>query len=260
MKLNDIELGLLQTLSKLEERHQQHTPTEVMQRYRRDNKDVPKPEIEKAWTVLVTGKFIKEWVNTLTIAEQKARLSVYRTSSRFKPHLAPIRTTYCQLTGKAIMLLDGRLSEDSVSSTSPAVYDSTTPFQSVRALQKVFEEATTSIKIVDNYIGPKTLDYLISVPEIPIQIIAEQDKFERGFQTAYEAFKQEYNSTIQIADGGKKFHGRFIIADDNGYLIDHSIKQFADKPTALIPLEPEATAVYLKLFDEAWHQASETII
>lgn len=260
MNLNEIELGLLQMLSKLEERHRQHTPTEVKQRYRRDNKEVAKTDIEKAWTVLVTGKYIKEWVNTLTIAEQKSRLAVYRTPPRFKQHFAPIRTTYCQLTGKAIMLLDGRVLEDTASSTSPAVYDSSTPFQSVRALQKIFEEATSGIKIVDNYVGPKTLDYLLSVPNIPIQIIAEQDKFERGFPTAYEAFKQEYKSTIEIADGGKKFHGRFIIADEHGYLIDHSIKQFAEKPTALIPLEPEATGVYRKLFDEAWDQAKDTII
>jgi len=247
MTLSQTEADILKLLGELEVRHQKHTPTEVKQRFKRANPDVEKSDLDKAWTVLVSNGYIKEWTETLTISQQKAMM--YRPNPR--AHLFPIKTTYCQLAGKSILHLDGR-SVDTENSPVMGVYDSSTPFQSVRALQSVFESAKKEIMIVDNYLGPKTLDYLMSANNVPVKIITELDKVDRSFNTALDAFKKEYKGAIEIKDGGKKFHGRFIVIDGQGFVIDHSIKQFAEKPTALISLIPEASGAYINLFKKVW--------
>lgn len=253
MTLNEAELNILKLMSELEVKHQKHTPTEVKQRFRRLNKETQKADLDKSWTILVSSGYIKEWTETLSVATQKARLAVYR--SPIRTHLYPIKTDYCKLTGKAILYLDGREVEAS-SSLAMEVHDVSAPFKSVRAIQTLFESAKKQIRIVDNYIGPRTLDYLMTENDVPIKIITETDKTEKGFATALGAFQQEYKGKIEIKDGSNKFHGRFIIIDEQGYLIDHSIKQFAEKPTALISLVPEASKAYIDLFNKGWKQGS----
>lgn len=137
-----------------------------------------------------------------------------------------IKTIRHRLSGDALLFLSGRDSSSSKKSVQQ-VTDNSTPYTVQRGFEKIFEDAKKSIKIVDNYIGRQTLDYLI-VASVPIQIITSSTK-ERGFDAALTAFQTEYPSTVEIQVQDGVFHGRFMIIDNSYYVVDHSIKDYGKK-------------------------------
>lgn len=217
------------------------TTTGLVHDFHREHKDIERNDIEEAITILISQKYLTE-KNVTTKFDPK----IYNKFS--KERVQTIRTTYIELSGKALLHLKGR-EENNVATT--ALFDSSQPYAVRRKLENIFENAKSQIRIADNYIGRKTLDYL-QVATVPVQIITSS-KEEKNFSLALNDFEAQYPSSIEIKIVDNKLHGRFVIADDKYFVLDHSIKDFGDKPSTIVEvIDLPVQTAYKKLFDDNW--------
>jgi hypothetical protein len=88
------------------------------------------------------------------------------------------------------------------------------PFKADLAFDEIYRQAEKSIYVVDNYIGVRTLELLIS-STAGVEIIIFSDNVVKGLrQSAYEDFCKEYPSLhIKLQRSGGVFHDRYIILD-----------------------------------------------
>jgi len=88
------------------------------------------------------------------------------------------------------------------------------PFQADLAYNEIYQQANTSIYVVDNYIGIKTLELFINCKS-NIDIRIYSDNLAKGLrQNAYKDFCKEYPTLhIDLYQAGGVFHDRYIILD-----------------------------------------------
>lgn len=88
------------------------------------------------------------------------------------------------------------------------------PFKAAVAYDEIYQQATSSIYIIDNYIGVKTLVLLLNVaPDVEVKIFS--DNLMNGLRkSVYEDFRREYpHMDIKLYESGGIFHDRYIILD-----------------------------------------------
>ena len=87
-------------------------------------------------------------------------------------------------------------------------------FEADAAYADIYSKAKKTLFIVDNYIGPKTLLMLKSVP-VNVEIIIFSDNLMNILrQTELQAFQTEYpNIKLSFQKTGGKFHDRYVILD-----------------------------------------------
>ena len=87
-------------------------------------------------------------------------------------------------------------------------------FEADAAYADIYSKAKKKLYIVDNYIGPKTLLMLKSVP-VNVDIIIFSDNLMNILRLSeLQAFKAEYpNVRLSFRRTGGKFHDRYIIVD-----------------------------------------------
>ena len=119
----------------------------------------------------------------------------------------------------------------------------------------MFGEAERSIEIIDNYIGKRTLDYILAAKDkgIPVRIITSNYE-EKGFDEALPDFEKEFGGEFEIKVKQGAFHGRIIIVDGSAHLLDHSIKDFGSKPSSIVRVEePAINDLCVGLFESNWN-------
>lgn len=207
-----------------------------------------KSEINDAITVLSGKKFLKKEVEIQKIAAIKDRFSG-KVSVPARSHKLELYT----VSDRGILYLremQGKAPE------GPGIqlYNSSEPYSIRRLFEGLFSGASSDIKIIDNYLGKKTLDYLLTAKgnNVPVKILTSNNK-ENGFDAAFVDFNNEYDAEVKIQEKPGSFHGRVIIVDDQAYIIDHSIKDFGSKPSSITKVEePVINDKYLELFAENW--------
>ena len=87
-------------------------------------------------------------------------------------------------------------------------------FEADAAYADIYSKAKKKLYIVDNYIGPKTLLMLKSVP-VGVDVIVFSDNLMNIFRLSeLQAFQTEYpNIKLSFQKTGGKFHDRYIIVD-----------------------------------------------
>lgn len=243
--LNGMEKEILTVFyKKTNQGHDRETVEGLLQDVRREHNDWTREQVGEAIKVLIYQKFLDK-------KDVKTKIPLGRRTVGSKQEYSSVTTHYVSLSGKALMLLSNRskLSE----TTSASVHVAENPYTTRRKLEELFASAKLSIKIVDAYIGRKTLDYLLSAAAVPVKIITSGQK-EQNFDQALIDFQAEFKPAIEIHQSSA-FHGRLIILDDSKfYLIDHSIKDFGSKPSSIVEVdEPKVQAVYKQLFDDNWN-------
>lgn len=88
------------------------------------------------------------------------------------------------------------------------------PFKADVVYDEIYRQAKQSIFIVDNYIGLKTLEKLINIPD-GVDVFIFTDNLVKGLrQNTFDDFCKEYpNLKIQLFCSGGVFHDRYIILD-----------------------------------------------
>ncbi len=88
------------------------------------------------------------------------------------------------------------------------------PFEADLAYTAIYEKAESSLYIIDNYIGIKTLALLKNSKE-DVKIIIFSDNVGKGLHsTEFGDFCKQYpRCKIELRQTGKKYHDRYIILD-----------------------------------------------
>ena len=207
-----------------------------------------KSEINDAITVLSGKKFLKKEVKIQKIVAIKNRFGG-KVGVPTRSHKLDLYT----VPDKGILYLremQGNVPEG----PGTRLYNSSEPYSIRRLFEGLFSGTSSDIKIIDNYLGKKTLDYLLTAKgnNVPVRILTSSNK-ESGFDAAFVDFKNEYDAEARIQEKPGRFHGCVIIVDDQAYIIDHSIKDFGSKPSSIIKVEePAINDKYLELFAENW--------
>ena len=238
--LNQMEMGILQHFyERTNKGHEKETIKGLTQDVCHKYTDWTREQVEEAIKVLVYQKFL----------DKKDVSSKMAFGMGGKKEYMSVKTHYVLLSGKALMLLSNR--DASPHMVAASIHVAESPYSTRRRLEEVFAAAKSSIRVVDAYIGRKTLDYLLSA-SVPIKIITSSQK-EKNFDQALIDFQTEFKPGIEVRESNA-FHGRVIILDESRvYLIDHSIKDFGSKPSSIVELtEPEVQKVYNQLFNDSW--------
>ena len=88
------------------------------------------------------------------------------------------------------------------------------PFKADTIYDEIYQQASKSIYIVDNYIGLKTLEKLINVQN-GVDVSIFSDNLAKGLrENTYMDFQKEYPSiNIKLFRSGGIFHDRYIVLD-----------------------------------------------
>lgn len=114
------------------------------------------------------------------------------------------------------------------------------PFKADLVYGEIYRQAKKSIFIVDNYIGLKTLEKIIDIPQ-GVEVSIFSDNLAKGLrQNTYVDFCKEYpNLKIQLFQSGGVFHDRYIILDhetenEKIYLCGSSSKDAGGRITSIL--------------------------
>lgn len=106
----------------------------------------------------------KHYFDKDTVTTPNRRLS-YRSTVRQRALLPKsFKTTYYTLSGQAYLLLSGRL-ENETSEPAVKTFTKDSPYSIRRLFEELFGQARIQIRIIDNCLGRKTLDYLLTANE-----------------------------------------------------------------------------------------------
>lgn len=224
--------------------------TEIIKKVRKVYPDVySKEELQDAFTILKGQGYLDKIVHSSPMAAQRDRYT-----GKVTVPASTHRVEMYNLSDKAILYLREASSGDQESPTIQ-MYSQDSPYSVRRLFEGLFGGAEHSIEIIDNYIGKRTLDYLVAAKgkEIPVRIITSNYE-EKGFEEALPDFKKEFGSEFEIKVKQGAFHGRIIIIDGSSFLLDHSIKDFGSKPSSIVRVEePAINDLCVGLFESNWN-------
>ncbi|MBR1759218.1 MAG: ORF6N domain-containing protein [Lachnospiraceae bacterium] len=127
-------------------------------------------------------------------------------------------------------------------------------FEADAAYADIYSKAKKKLYIVDNYIGPKTLLMLKSVPA-NVDIIIFSDNVRNIFRLSeFHAFETEYPSIrLDFRHTGGKFHDRYIIIDykcrsEKIFHCGASSKDAGNKITTI--MQADNTRLYYPMIEE----------
>ena len=132
------------------------------------------------------------------------------------------------------------------------------PFTGLIELLKVLSSATEYVKVCDPWVGIKTLEVLLSVPNgIPIKLLTSESGKAKRFRSACVDFRVERSSfDVRVGEG---LHDRFILTKNQGWLLGSSIKDFGKKFSALTSLQESDTRETERIFNQLWRKAESLL-
>lgn len=182
-----------------------------------------------------------EWLTAPTIT-RRTRLAghgfnattVYRILSALRSHIE-----YRTVNGTRRFHLKQSVVQ-SISTTGGTFIRPGTPWSSSRELRDYLEkESKDFLLLVDPYISEDTLDVLSRVA-VPIQIATintGRHGREQEFIRAYKKFKREKGGQIEIrVCFPQDLHGRYLLTQGRGWVVDHSLQDLGTKPALIVPL------------------------
>lgn len=132
---------------------------------------------------------------------------------------------------------------DSVSDEELLILDGE-PFKADIAYAKICRTAKSSIILIDDYIGIKTLHHLANAEsKVEITIVSDNKSRPPLRNTELEDFESEYPGLkIQLKTSCGRVHDRFIVVDNGNkncriYHCGSSIKDSGNKITTVIPIK-----------------------
>lgn len=106
--------------------------------------------------------------------------------------------------------------------------DKAQPFTALKRIQGIFANARSYVKIMDKWIGERTLDYVWQVPTgLPVSILTSvvEKKSKGKFRIGLQRLTKEKKAVIEtrICDPSE-FHDRYIITQDELWMSGPSLK------------------------------------
>lgn len=198
---------------------------------------------------------ISDWQTAPTVSRQ-ARLqgqtlnapTVYRTLSRLRSYVE-----YRTIDGvrRFHIRKEGHILLGSTPAHGPIFVTPGTPWSTQRELRNFLREHTRGfLFIIDPYISEETLD-IISDVRLPIKILTSnlgRKNKESEFLRAYKKFKKEKVDQVEMRQvASSELHGRYILTELQGWVIDHSLQDLGTKPALVLPLHLETVYNQIQL-------------
>lgn len=199
---------------------------------------------EKALQALLAVAGSDEWLSAHVIAARARNGGFDFTSTTLRDTLSRLkgRVEYRTKGGTRRFRLrpGGKQSALSNAFAGSAFIRPGTPWSSSTELRKFLGvNASGFLLVIDPYVSEDTLDVLSEV-NVPIRIIAAnlgRTGKEEGFLRAYKKFHREKGGLVELRQSSPKdLHGRYVITDERGWVIDHSLQDIGTKPALILPL------------------------
>lgn len=120
------------------------------------------------------------------------------------------------------------------------------PVEAAAAYASIYELARESVYVIDNYVGPRTLELLANTPDEVSVMLFTDNKGKKLHASDIEAFRSEYPAVgLEVHSGGGFVHDRLIALDygtanETIYLCGGSSKDAGIRATTIMPLgDPE---------------------
>lgn len=129
------------------------------------------------------------------------------------------------------------------------------PFTAKSQVRELLGEADTEVMIVDNYVGPGTLDCLRDVKH-PIRLLTgdRPESIGKGFDQSLKEFRSEgFNITVRRHT---KLHDRYILFNERCWLVGSSLKDAGKKTLNMIECIDSKSAIVSEV-ESKWQQADE---
>lgn len=132
------------------------------------------------------------------------------------------------------------------------------PFTALKRVEGIFQNAKEYVKIMDKWVGERTLDFVWKVPTgIPVMILVSvvEKKSKAGFQSAYKRLLKERAGNIEIRIcEPSEFHDRYIITGEELWQSGPSLKDLGVTKWGTVSKIGNATtkAEIERKFDELW--------
>ena len=131
------------------------------------------------------------------------------------------------------------------------------PFHALKQISQIFQSAKGPIKIMDKWISDKTLEFLISVPDVQIRILTSniEEKSQIKFDILLRRINEERTNPIEVKKcDPKEFHDRYIITKNELWAIGGSLKDVGYKTWNTInKIDDEETRNEINnIFDLLW--------
>lgn len=224
---------------------------EIIERTSREYPDVySKQDLQDAITILKGQKYLDIVSHTQKVPAQRDRYTNKIT--------VPARTHRVEmynLSEKALLYLR-EVNAEEADAPGIQIFTPDAPYSVRRLFEGLFGNAEHTIDIIDNYIGKRTLDFLLNAKDKGVSIrIMTSDYREKGFEEALLDFQAEYDASFELLTKKGVFHGRMLIIDEKVYLLDHSIKDFGAKPSSIVPVEePTIQGFCIDMFNKYWSE------
>ena len=131
----------------------------------------------------------------------------------------------------------------------------------LRRVSEVFNSSTKFLKVMDNWIGAKTLEYFTSLPEIPVKILTSNIKKNDlvSFQVMLNRINETRSNPIEVRlCEPKEFHDRYAINGKELWMIGASLKDVGYKTwTTINKINDEDQRQEInKIFDVLWRKST----
>lgn len=175
-----------------------------------------------------------ELVNRTTIRNRLTRLHVY---CRYRTDNKGVRR-FRLVTGARDLL-----AKDSGMGPSPLVR-ANSPWSSKAELSTFLEtHCSQPLFLVDPYISERTLDV---VAKVAVQVrILSSHLGERGKEAQFlrelADYRREHVTGLELRQvPEQEMHGRYMFTGNDGWVIDHSVKDLGKKPALILPIQPHS--------------------
>jgi hypothetical protein len=162
------------------------------------------------------------------------------------------RRDYHQAQLERIVAIENELAE----SGAPAEISvpESRPFAAKSELRQILATAETEVVLVDNYVGPGTLDCLIDVQH-PIRLLtgAHSQAVAPGFDRALEDFRRE-GRLIDVRLH-ERLHDRHVIFNGRCWLLGSSVKDAGRKTFNMIEIQDARDAVVADV-EQKWREGA----
>ncbi|QWU16228.1 hypothetical protein SAMN04487895_11470 [Paenibacillus sophorae] len=118
-------------------------------------------------------------------------------------------------------------------------------FDAYNTIMNIFTNVKKELFIVDNYID-STLFLMLEKVNPGARIRLLTSKLQGDAPVAIEKFRDQRGNFEWCQ--AKDFHDRYIFADNDGYLLGASIKDFADKATTLVTIQEKQVVKLIKSY------------
>lgn len=135
-------------------------------------------------------------------------------------------------------------------------------YDAFKAISDLIKQATSSIDIIDTYVGEQTFDLLAhGQSDILIRILTKHPHRQNDLsrlKSAYKAYKKQYNNKVSLRFSDA-FHDRFLIIDNSiFYHFGSSIKDAGKSAFMFSKIEERVLVDLLhNEFLRAWESATE---